>query len=137
MGVPLSLTVAVKLDVPLVVGVPEIIPVVAARVSPAGRLPAVIDQVYAGVPPVADMGLEYAVVAVPPGSEAEIVNAGGVGAATTIERVTDLVCAGLPASVTVAVKLDVPLAVGVPEISPVLAPKASPAGRLPALMDQV
>ena len=34
-----------KLDVPLVVGVPEMMPVVAARVSPAGRLPEVIDQV--------------------------------------------------------------------------------------------
>ena len=44
-GEPLSLTVAVKLEVPLVVGVPEMIPVVAARESPAGRLPAVIDHV--------------------------------------------------------------------------------------------
>jgi hypothetical protein len=44
-GVPLSLTVAVKFEVPLVEGVPEMIPVVAARVSPAGRLPEVIDQV--------------------------------------------------------------------------------------------
>lgn len=44
-GVPLSLTVRVKFEVPLVEGVPEIIPVVAARVSPAGRLPEVIDQV--------------------------------------------------------------------------------------------
>jgi hypothetical protein len=44
-GEPLSLTIAVKLDVPLVVGVPEMIPVVAAKVSPAGRLPEVIDQV--------------------------------------------------------------------------------------------
>ena len=44
-GELLSLTVAVKLDVPLVVGVPEMMPVVAARVSPAGRLPDVIDQV--------------------------------------------------------------------------------------------
>jgi hypothetical protein len=43
-GVPLSLTVAVKVYVPLVVGVTEMMPVVAARVSPTGRLPAVIDQ---------------------------------------------------------------------------------------------
>ena len=57
-GEPLSLTDAVKLNVPLTVGVPEMMPVVAARVSPAGRLPEVIDHVYAGVPPVADMGLE-------------------------------------------------------------------------------
>ena len=75
--------------------------------------------------------------AVPPGSEAEIVNAEGAEAATTIERATDLVCAGLLLSVTVTVKLDVPLAVGVPEIRPVLAPRASPAGRLPAVIDQV
>ena len=52
-GDPLSLTVAVKLDVPLEVGVPEIVPVVAANVKPAGRLPDVIDHVYAGVPPLA------------------------------------------------------------------------------------
>jgi hypothetical protein len=44
-GVPLSLTATVKLNVPLAEGVPEMIPVFAARVSPAGRLPAVIDQV--------------------------------------------------------------------------------------------
>lgn len=43
-GFPLSLTVAVKLDVPLVTGIPEIIPVVGARVNPVGRLPEVIDQ---------------------------------------------------------------------------------------------
>ena len=75
--------------------------------------------------------------AVPPGSEAKIVNAGGAGTATIIERETDFVCAGLPASVTVAVKLYVPLVVGVPEIKPVLAPRASPVGRLPEVMDQV
>jgi hypothetical protein len=43
-GFPLSLTVAVKLDVPLVAGIPEIIPVLGARVNPVGRLPDVIDQ---------------------------------------------------------------------------------------------
>jgi hypothetical protein len=44
-GLPLSLTVAVKFEVPDAVGVPEIVPLVAARVSPAGRLPELIDQV--------------------------------------------------------------------------------------------
>ncbi len=83
------------------------------------------------------MGLEYAVLAVPAGSEAETVNVGGAGAAMTSERETDLVCAGLPASVTVAVKLDVALAVGVPEMRPVPAIKVRPAGRLPAVIDQV
>jgi hypothetical protein len=41
------------------------------------------------------------------------------------------------ASVTFAVKLLVPVAVGVPVIAPVLALSDSPVGRLPALMDQV
>jgi hypothetical protein len=45
-------------------------------------------------------------------------------------------CGGFPASVTVAVKLDVPLAVGVPEIAP-LADRLRPAGRLPEVIDQV
>jgi hypothetical protein len=44
-GLPLSLTLAVKVEVPLALGVPEITPVVAARVNPAGRLPDVIDHV--------------------------------------------------------------------------------------------
>ena len=81
------------------------------------------------------MGPEYAVPAVPEGSEALIDN--GAGPATTSERATDLLCAGLPESVIVAVKLAVPLAVGVPEIKPVVGARVSPAGRLPAVMDQV
>jgi hypothetical protein len=136
-GEPLSVTVAVKLYVPLVEGVPEMMPVVAARVSPAGRLPEVIDQVYAGVPPVAVMVLEYAVFTVPETRVALIVRVGGAGAATTSERATDLVCAGFPESVTVALKLEVPAAVGVPEIRPVAGARVSPAGRLPTEMDQV
>jgi hypothetical protein len=132
----LSVTVAVKFEVPFAVGVPEIMPVVAARVSPAGSVPAVIDQVYAGVPPLAVIGFEYAVPTAPEGSVALIVNAGGAAVATTIESCTDLVCAGLPASVTVAVKLVVPLAVGVPEITPVAAASDRPAGRLPVVIDQ-
>jgi hypothetical protein len=47
-GVPLSLTATVKLNVPLAEGVPERTPVVAARLSQAGRaLPLVVgmDQV--------------------------------------------------------------------------------------------
>ena len=57
-------------------------------------------------------------------------------AATAIERLTDLVNAGVLLSVTVAVKLAVPLAVGVPEIAPVCE-RVRPAGRLPAVSDHV
>ena len=80
------------------------------------------------------MGLEYAVLTVAAGNEAEIANGGAV---MTIESVADLVWAGLPESVTVAVNLLVPIAVGLPEISPVVVPRLSPAGRLPAVMDQL
>ncbi len=51
-GLPLSVTVVVKLKVPLPVGVPEMTPV-DDRLRPAGRLPEAIDQVYGEVPPLA------------------------------------------------------------------------------------
>jgi hypothetical protein len=55
----------------------------------------------------------------------------------TIERVTDLVCASELASATAALKVAVPLAVGVPEMRPVEVFRLSPAGRLPETKDQV
>jgi hypothetical protein len=45
--------VALKLTVPLEVGVPETRPVVDDKTNPLGRLPPLIDQVYGSVPPVA------------------------------------------------------------------------------------
>lgn len=54
---------------PLAVGVPEIIPVLAARLRPAGRLPELIDQERGDVPPAAIRVLEYAVPSVPAGRE--------------------------------------------------------------------
>jgi hypothetical protein len=45
--------------------------------------------------------------------------------------------AGLPESVTRAVKFEVPAVVGVPVMAPVLAFKLSPAGKAPAVMLQV
>ena len=52
-GDPLSCTRTVNVDVPLPAGVPEITPLLADSVSPAGRLPDVTAHVYPGVPPVA------------------------------------------------------------------------------------
>src|SRR5262245_33456827 len=43
----------VRFVVPVAGGVPEITPVLAASVSPAGSAPLAIDHVYGGVPPVA------------------------------------------------------------------------------------
>jgi len=48
-----------------------------------------------------------------------------------------LVCAGLAESETVAVKSKVPLAVGVPETTPVAAPRLRPDGRLPVVTDHM
>ncbi len=59
----------------------------------------------------------------------------GVGE-TTMDAVRAADCTGLLLSVTVAVKLEVPLAVGIPEINPE-GDKVSPEGRLPAVMDQL
>jgi hypothetical protein len=44
-GLLLSLTVTVNLKTPLVVGIPEITPHPEDKLSPAGRLPHVIEQV--------------------------------------------------------------------------------------------
>jgi hypothetical protein len=60
-----------------------------------------------------------------------------VGPAIAIDSEADLVCTGLPLSLTLTEKLDVPLAVGFPEIKPVPAPSVSPAGKLPEVIDQV
>ena len=60
-----------------------------------------------------------------------------VKGATVSDRVNDLVWAGLAESATTAVKVAVPLAVGVPEIRPVEVFRLRPAGRVPETKDQV
>lgn len=60
-----SVTLAVKGKVPVDVGVPEITPVEALRVSPGGKEPALIDHVYGFVPPDAVSVPEYGVPTLP------------------------------------------------------------------------
>ena len=86
------------------------------------------------MPPVAATTFEYEVACVPDG-KLDVVIA-RVAGATTNEKATELACAGLPASVTLTVKPNVPVVFGVPEIRPVVEARLSPAGRLPAAMDQ-
>ena len=43
-GVSESVTLTVKLEVPVTVGVPEIRPVLVLRLRPDGKLPTLIDQ---------------------------------------------------------------------------------------------
>src|ERR1019366_3874080 len=59
-----STTLTVKLEVPAVVGVPEITPVEVFSVSPAGSVPEVSENLNGAVPPVTFMAAEYAVPAV-------------------------------------------------------------------------
>ncbi len=132
-GLPLSLAVAVKLDIPLAVGTPEIVPVDDASVKPWGSFPEVIDHTYGVVPPVALRVFE---------NGAPIVTAGRVEGTMANEvavmtncLAADAVWVGLLLSVTVAVKEKVPLTDGVPEIVPVVEVSATPEGRLPEVID--
>jgi hypothetical protein len=52
-GLPVSLTPAVKLNVPVLVGAPVTAPLTVLSANPPGRDPLAIDQVYGVVPPVA------------------------------------------------------------------------------------
>jgi hypothetical protein len=65
---------AVNLNVPAVVGVPEITPVDAARLNPAGSVPELTLQLYGVVPPLAANVVVYAVPTVLPGSGAAVVS---------------------------------------------------------------
>jgi hypothetical protein len=133
-GLSASATVAVKLNAPVTVGVPEITPDVPARVSPEGRAPDVTDQAYGPMPPLACRTLEYEEPMVPKGTVVVVIPM--EGGATTSEKVADFVCAGLAESATVAVKLKVPLTAGLPEMVPLVA-RLTPAGRLPEVNVQV
>ena len=90
------------------------------------------------MPPLAAKVVEYAVPTVPDGTVLVVILTGVTAAATV--RLNDFVavCAvGVVESVTFAVKLNVPDAVGVPEIVPVAAVSVSPPGNAPELMLQL
>jgi hypothetical protein len=67
-----------------------------------------------------------------------MLNRAGPPAAIVRERFADLLCAGLPESVTVNVSATaLAVAVGVPVIAPVDAFSLRPAGSVPLVKDQV
>ncbi|HYP08849.1 MAG TPA: hypothetical protein VER03_21640 [Bryobacteraceae bacterium] len=121
-----SVTRAVKDDVPAVVGVPEMAPF-DASVSPAGKIPAETAQLYGGVPPVAPRLAEYGWPTLPLASDVVVI----VGAPAAMVICRSRVADWFAASVTRAVKDDVPAVVGVPLMAPFDA-SVSPAGRDPA-----
>ena len=122
---------AVKLNVPAADGVPEITPLLF-RLKPVGRLPTEIDHVI-GVVPVAARVWLYDCPTVPAGKVDVVIV--GATAALLIIMLSALVA--FPAVfAALAVKLNVPAADGVPEITP-LPLKLKPVGRLPAEIDHV
>src|SRR4029079_17918303 len=118
-------TLSVKFVVPAAVGVPVIAPVLALRLSPAGSGPGDNEQVYGVVPPLAAAVCEYTPVASPfnrvvvviDGAVAMVIDSALVAVAPTL-------------SVTFSVKLNIPAAVGVPVIAPLLA-RLNPPGSGP------
>ena len=130
-----SVTCTVNDTVPAVVGVPEITPVDATRLNPAGNVPALTLQLYGVVPPLACSVVEYAVPAVPPGNDVVVTVGGCAAAATAI--LNAFVPVLFAASVTCTVNDTVPAVVGVPEITPVDATRLNPAGSVPALTLQL
>lgn len=88
----LSLTCAVKLNVPVAVGVPEIVPL-EARVKPEGNDPAVTLQVNPPAPPVAARDCEYVVPTTPLGTDTVVMVIGCALTARVNVADADWLCA--------------------------------------------
>ena len=124
----LLVALTVKLEVPAVLGVPEMMPA-DDSVNPAGKLPLCNDHVIGVVPEAASCAL-YVVPVKPPGRVVVVMN----GGSSTV-MLNDLV--SLPtALVAFTVKLKVPAADGVPEMTPAV-DSVNPVGKLPLLSVQV
>jgi hypothetical protein len=135
-GDPESVTLTIVVKVPAAVGVPEIVPV-PDSVTPAGSAPEAMLQLYGVVPPLAVSVAEYTVPACPAGNALVVICTGTAVALTVSVNVFVVVCAvGVVESVTFAVKLNVPAAIGVPEIVPV-PDSVTPAGSAPEAMLQL
>jgi hypothetical protein len=123
----------VKLNVPAVVDVPEIIPALPFKLTPVGRLPLVMDHVI-GAAPVAVSVRLYPVPTLPGGREDVVITGAAAEVATLILRflVSDPV-----EFVALTAKLNVPAVFRVPEIVPEFVFKPKPVGRLPLVTDQI
>src|SRR5215472_16778638 len=135
-GVVESVTFTVKLKEPEAVGVPEIAPA-EDSVRPAGKAPELVLQLYGAAPPLAANAVEYAVPTCPDGTTV-VVTCTGLPAAAIVmlSAFVTLWAVGVVESVSLAVKLNDPATVGVPEIVPV-EDKLRPPGNAPALMFQL
>jgi hypothetical protein len=75
----------------------------------------------------------YAVPTVPPGNEVVVITGAG-GFATVIDNVGGVVSVRESESVTCGVKVNVPIAVGVPDITPVDGVKVKLGGSVPVTL---
>src|SRR3954451_3365252 len=84
-----AVALIVKLEVPAVVGIPEIRPVEPLSVNPAGSAPESTVKVYPPVPPLAVIVWLYAVPIIPLGRLAGLTVSGAVPVATvTLDRLS-------------------------------------------------
>ena len=121
----LSRTVTVTLDVPGAVGVPDMAPA-ADMVRPPGKPVAL--HASGGTPPVAANDAVYAVPTVPLAADVVVITS-GAGAMVTVK---DPAAVAPALSLTVAVTVNLPAALGVPLIAPAadaVTPPGSPADR--------
>ena len=128
-----SRTEIVKPYVPILVGVPLRMPVIAPMVIPAGRLPADTKNLYGGVPP--DAVNTAGVTGTPTGEGGrtgpEIGPEIARGAGFTVNVRGAVTPLAFRMSVALTENVNVPGFVGVPEMTPVPEPIERPGGRLP------
>ena len=109
-----------------------IAPVVVFSDRPDGKLPCEMLQVYGVIPPVTVALALYDVPTVAPGIDVDVKASCPL---TTKDKDMLPVCAGEEESEASTVKFELPLAVGVPAMTPVLEFRLKPAGRLPLRID--
>jgi len=130
-----SFTATENVYVPAVVGVPLSVPLPASSVIPGGREPVATENVYGGTPP--DAPNRAGTIGIPAGTEARAGAEMVSGGTFTVRDSEPVVLVAPELSVAEIENVDVPVVVGVPEITPVAGPNESPEGRLPLARLQV
>jgi hypothetical protein len=111
---------------PAVVGVPVTVPVLVFRLSPAGKVPLVMAYLLALLATTPSL---YAVLTRIEVLSVESVKEAAGASETAIDKSTDI--SEPDPFVAVTLKLEVPVAVGVPDIAPVEVLRVMPAGNEP------
>lgn len=118
-----------NVDLPVPVGVPEIVPLLL-RLKPVGNVPEETVHEYGVLPPETAIVDEYDCPFVPLGNDVVVMTRGCTDPATVMVNDFVFVNCGEDESATFKVKVDDPTVVGVPERTPPLL-KLKPAGSDP------